>query len=207
MSTLFYKRAAGVLDYTENWATWLGSDTISTSTWVAETGITIDSETETDTTAIVWLSGGTVGNVYTVTNTIITAAGRTQTRTILVFVNVQGTFTYLGDMSTELDQMRFALSDTVEGSGPFPGGGNFTDGELNGLSTNEGDWKSAVGAAFGMLAARWAKYVNISTGPRSEALSIISDKYAKLAKEWGGLTSELTTGKMVLDFAEHVETT
>lgn len=206
MSTLFYKRAAAVLDYTENWVTWLGDDTISTSDWEAETGITIDSETETTTTATVWLSGGTVDNVYTVTNTIVTAAGRTQTRTILIAVTVQGAFTYLGDMSTELDQMRFALSDTVEGSGPFPGGGNFTDGELNGLNTNEGNWESAVGAAFGMLAARWAKYVNISTGPRSESLSKIADNFTRLAEQWGGLTPTLSTGKMTLDFAEHVET-
>ncbi len=70
------------LDYIINWATHLGSDTISSSSWVAETGITIDSDTNTTTTATVWLSGGTLGQFYLVTNTIVTDGGRTLEQSI-----------------------------------------------------------------------------------------------------------------------------
>lgn len=72
------------LDFIINWATHLGSDTISTSTWAAATGITIDSETETTTTATVWLSGGTLKAFYLVTNTIVTAGGRTLEQSIRI---------------------------------------------------------------------------------------------------------------------------
>ena len=72
------------LDYIINWATHLGSDTISSSSWVAETGITIDSDTNTTTTATVWLSGGTLGQFYLVTNTIVTDGGRTLEQSIRV---------------------------------------------------------------------------------------------------------------------------
>lgn len=67
-----------VLDYQIDWATWLGTDTIATSTWVVPTGLTKGSDTKTATTATVWLSGGTVGQRYSVTNRITTAGGRTE---------------------------------------------------------------------------------------------------------------------------------
>ena len=75
-----------VLDYQMDWSTWLDTDTISTSTWDVPTGLTEDSETETTTTTTVWISGGTAGTTYTVTNEIVTAAGRTDSRSILIKV-------------------------------------------------------------------------------------------------------------------------
>ncbi len=76
-----------VLDYAINWGTnWLGSDTISTSVWSADSGITIDSESETATVATVWLTGGSTGTTYKVRNRIVTAGGRTDDRTIHVTV-------------------------------------------------------------------------------------------------------------------------
>ena len=72
------------LDYIVNWATHLGSDTISSSSWDAETGITVDSDTNTTTTATVWLSGGTLGEFYLVTNTIVTDGGRTLEQSIRI---------------------------------------------------------------------------------------------------------------------------
>lgn len=87
ISAQYVKRAGAVLDYRIDWAAWLDTDTISTSTWAEPTsGITIDSETETTTVATVWLSGGTAGQLYEVTNTIVTAAGRTEERTIQIEV-------------------------------------------------------------------------------------------------------------------------
>ena len=74
------------LDYTINWADWLGSDTISTSTWTVESGLTEGTNTSTSTTATIWLSGGTAGQTYSVTNRIVTAGGRTDERTITLKV-------------------------------------------------------------------------------------------------------------------------
>lgn len=80
----FTKDPDAVLDYQIDWSDWLGADTISASTWAADTGITVDSETETTTAATVWLSGGTAGDDYVVTNEIVTAGGRTEQRSLLI---------------------------------------------------------------------------------------------------------------------------
>lgn len=86
ISAKYQKRKLAVLDYQVNWATWLGSDTIVTSTWTVETGLTKDSISNTTTTATVWLSGGTVDETYEVVNTIVTTGGRTDYRTIVIEV-------------------------------------------------------------------------------------------------------------------------
>lgn len=78
-----------VLDYVVNWATWLDGDTISTSAFTVPAGITKDSESNTTTTATVWLSGGTAGTWYAILNRITTAAGRTNDQTIYVQVKEQ----------------------------------------------------------------------------------------------------------------------
>lgn len=83
---IFLKRPAEVLDYTINWDDgWLASgDSISTSTWSVDTGITQNSESETTTTTTVTLSGGSLGDWYEAENTVATAQGRTGVRTILI---------------------------------------------------------------------------------------------------------------------------
>lgn len=80
-------------DFGFNWADYLGADTISTSSWTAYTTgwdatseITIDSDAETTTTTTVWLSSGTKGKSYYLTNRIVTAGGRTVDRTLKVVV-------------------------------------------------------------------------------------------------------------------------
>ena len=72
------------LDRTFDWSQWLtGGETISTSTWsVTPSGPTTSSLSNTTTTATVWLTGGTAGQVYAVTNHIITSAGREADRTL-----------------------------------------------------------------------------------------------------------------------------
>jgi hypothetical protein len=71
---------ASILDYTINWAArGIGTDTVATSSWAitpADLSGTSPPPSFTATTTTVWLSGGTVGVYYTVTNTIITAGGR-----------------------------------------------------------------------------------------------------------------------------------
>ena len=75
-----------VLDYQFNWAAWLGSDTIATSTWDVPDGITKTDEDSSDTTTTIWLSGGTAGTSYEVVNQIVTAGGRTDERTLTIHV-------------------------------------------------------------------------------------------------------------------------
>lgn len=80
----FIKDPDAVLDYSIDWSDWLDDDTIATSTWEAEDDITVDSDSSTSTTTTIWLSGGTVGAKYRVTNHIVTAAGREDDRRITI---------------------------------------------------------------------------------------------------------------------------
>lgn len=82
----FLKDPGGNLDYAVDWTAWLGNDTIDTSTWTVPTGLTKVSDSKTMKIATVWLSGGTVGQEYTVTNHIKTAAGREDERSIIIQV-------------------------------------------------------------------------------------------------------------------------
>lgn len=82
----FDKDPQAILDYEVDWTAWLGTDTISDSSWSAPVGITIVTTSNTTTTAKVWLSGGTVGERYNVTNEIETVGGRTDDRTITIIV-------------------------------------------------------------------------------------------------------------------------
>lgn len=76
------------LDYVMDWSEWLTdiSDTLASSDWTAETGITIESDSNTTTRTTVWLSGGTANETYRVTNRIVTTGGRTDDRSILIRV-------------------------------------------------------------------------------------------------------------------------
>lgn len=79
------QQASGeTLDWKIDWSSWLGSDTISTSDWTATTGVTLGTESNTSTTTTQFISGGTIGRTYELTNTITTAGGRTAKRTISV---------------------------------------------------------------------------------------------------------------------------
>lgn len=93
-------------------------------------------------------------------------------------------FTYLGDLSTNREKLRFYIQDTTVDSGPRPGGTNFSDAELDGLITTEGGWRKAVAGAYETLAAEWAQYVDTSIGPRRQSLSHTAARYETLAKTW-----------------------
>jgi hypothetical protein len=96
------------------------------------------------------------------------------------------TFTYLGTLATDLDKVRFWIGDTssVSGAGVKPGGANFTDEELGGLITAEGNWGRAVAGTCEVLASLFAQQVDITLGPRREALSQAADRYQKLAERF-----------------------
>lgn len=74
-----------VLDFGFDWEPWLDGDTLATSTWVVPSGITEDNSTFTVVgIAAIWLSGGTLYEVYRIVNRITTAAGRTNDRTLVI---------------------------------------------------------------------------------------------------------------------------
>lgn len=80
----FVKDPDATLDYSFDWGPWLQNDTISTSTWIVDSGVTIvpASESFTTTTTTMFLSGGVDGENYTVTNRITTVGSRTDERSI-----------------------------------------------------------------------------------------------------------------------------
>lgn len=80
----FYKDPDTILDYLINWGPWLGADDISTSTWTIPAGITKVTDTNTTKTVTIWLSGGSIGERYTLENEIVTTGGRTTNRQIVV---------------------------------------------------------------------------------------------------------------------------
>ena len=90
MARSFVKDPDAVLDYKFDYAgskPWLtGTDTIASHTVTASAGLTVDSTEATDTAVTVWLSGGTVGQTYSVTCHVVTAAGREDDRTVTVTV-------------------------------------------------------------------------------------------------------------------------
>lgn len=75
--------SGSVLDYTMDWSRFLDSDTLSTATFSLDTaaGLTIADEENDTTSATVWLSGGTSGQVAEVRCTVTTTGGRTDYHT------------------------------------------------------------------------------------------------------------------------------
>jgi len=81
------KDPQSVLDYTFDWTDWLAgvSDTILSRTITVD-GVTVGSSILAGDTVTVWLAGGTVGAVASCTCEIVTAAGRTDQRTIYLLI-------------------------------------------------------------------------------------------------------------------------
>ena len=73
---------------TINWAAELGLsspvDTISTSSWAADGGLTVDSDSKTSTTASCVISAGQLGKYCKLVNTIVTVSAYTYEATITV---------------------------------------------------------------------------------------------------------------------------
>jgi hypothetical protein len=76
----FQKDPDETADYYVEWSAALGTDTISTSSWVTPDGLTQEVSPApgiSGTTTYIWLSGGTSPTDYSVENTIETTGGRT----------------------------------------------------------------------------------------------------------------------------------
>lgn len=80
------KAENSVIDVNLRWKNFLAGDTISSSTFTADAGVTIDSDSNgTDETTAV-ISGGDEGGRYRLTNQIITAAGNTYERDTYIWM-------------------------------------------------------------------------------------------------------------------------
>lgn len=85
--THFTKDPAGIIDYTVRWRTWLPSgDTISASSWILPAGITKVSEANNTIDAVIFLASGTLGQIYLVTNRVVTFGGRQNDQTISILI-------------------------------------------------------------------------------------------------------------------------
>jgi hypothetical protein len=84
---VFEQTSKDSLDYIVNWINWLDGDTIATSTWAGETGLTIGYNENLSTAVLVWVAGGENGKTYWALNTITTAEGRTKTFKICFKIN------------------------------------------------------------------------------------------------------------------------
>jgi len=94
----YTKDPDAVLDYKFDWKAktnlsgntdWLeSSETISSFTITAASGLTVDSSalSDTNTSVTVWLSGGTDGTTYELACKIVTSLSRTDERTISIQV-------------------------------------------------------------------------------------------------------------------------
>ena len=78
------KDPQAVLDYSVDWTPWLAEgETIDASTWTVPAGVTQEASPAPSVAGgktTVWLSGGTAGKAYTVTNHITTSQGRQDDR-------------------------------------------------------------------------------------------------------------------------------
>lgn len=85
---VFVQDPADVLDYPWDWLEWLAEgETIVSSTFsVNPSGLSIVSQSNTTTNATVWLAGGVLGSIYTVSDLITTSQGRTVERSANVRV-------------------------------------------------------------------------------------------------------------------------
>ena len=95
--------------------------------------------------------------------------------------------TYSDTLATDRDVFRATLNDTVSGSGPRPATGtasNFSDNEIAGLITLEGNVNRAIARAYEILAAAWANKGLSEIGPRKEDLKEVSKNYTALGKQW-----------------------
>ena len=82
------KDPQAVLDYSWDWAAWLAavSDTISSISIAADTGLSVASSAFVGGVVTAWLSGGTAGTTYRVVCHITTAGGRQDERSVFIKV-------------------------------------------------------------------------------------------------------------------------
>lgn len=83
------KDPAAVKEYPWNWGDRFPGDTITTSTFAADPGLTVVDQGHTGLVATALIAGGTHGTDYKVTNHVVTAGGRTDEWTLVLLVRNQ----------------------------------------------------------------------------------------------------------------------
>jgi len=89
---VFKKSPEAELDYSFDWTDWLtAGEVIASSDWIIPSGLIEEASSSTGQLTVVWLSGGTFGETYTVTNRITTNSSprRTDTRSIKIQVTTR----------------------------------------------------------------------------------------------------------------------
>lgn len=77
-------------DFGLDWSDFLTTgETITLSTWEVPTGLTKHDDSISSAVCLVWISGGTAGQNYTITNSITTSGGRIDERSITLPVKEQ----------------------------------------------------------------------------------------------------------------------
>jgi hypothetical protein len=75
------------IDYQLDWSDWLvDDDVLAGVSWSVATGLTQEATVHDDTTATVWVSGGTIDEEYLVTCEITTSDGRVENQSFTVVV-------------------------------------------------------------------------------------------------------------------------
>lgn len=80
------KTPTSVLKYSFDWSDWLNGAQIQSSTWAAPSGILVSGIAPVGPIASASVSGGTARTAYRVTNTVVSDAGETDTRSLLIVV-------------------------------------------------------------------------------------------------------------------------
>ncbi len=95
-------------------------------------------------------------------------------------------FTYLCDLSTDRDRVRFALGD-VTSSDPL-----FTDAEIDGALTTYGSVSASAAMLADGQAAKYARRVTMS-------IDGASVNYSDLAKQWRDLAARIRANAVIAD--------
>ncbi|KZZ75250.1 hypothetical protein A3765_10530 [Oleiphilus sp. HI0130] len=73
------------VDFDIDWSQWLREgEVVSSSSWLASPGITVESDSFTGTATKILVSGGVVNTEYTLTNRITTSLGLAEDRSMRV---------------------------------------------------------------------------------------------------------------------------
>jgi hypothetical protein len=122
---MFTKEPTEELNFGINWSDWLGSLTITSSSWSSPSGITIVTSSIDGPSTMVRLSGGTWGETYELSNTIIASNTESETRSIII--RIQRSVAYCS--SLEVRRRMFGGS----GSGGSATKTALSDAELDAL--------------------------------------------------------------------------
>jgi hypothetical protein len=155
-------------------------DLTNSSADVSTTVLTGSASASGDVITLPTVSGLTAGQVYQI-EVKYTVGNSTFEQT---FVIVCQGFSYIGDLSTNRDKVRFHLNDTDPGNGPLPEDRNFSDNEIDGLITAEGTWQRAIAAGLEALARAWTRHPTFKADGLNLNRSDIAKGYREEAKNW-----------------------